>query len=1404
MEMLQIYFTEIARLFGFKFDDYFFDYLKSISKPNTTKCGREIMKDEGGWKCEDCELDAYSIYCNDCFIKEKHKNHKIYYIPSGGGFCDCGDNSVIKPEGFCHKHKGDYENINDLKNYIKSSIPEKQLISINNILNKIFLLFIDKIKDLSDSADENDEIYIMFNCLEIFCDKLFMSNLSLFYFITLKFTENFPYETNHKCFYYDENKKLITFIEEDKNTKHICICPFMQVIIYTLMRRKTKQNSIKFFNLFLQTYKNKIITSLCYLNCFTELFNNTNLESFIKIGYQVINEIGVLVYQEQNIPFLKSCFVDIYSICENFINNKEYEKLDSIYFKIFEIITHLPSITIFDKINSNHEILKIIINICCLSNNLNTFENKSKLNILSVKGFSSNLLEVEIYSIFSFLGLTNLLNYDNKETISFLFKTLYEKILDNKKHKEKLPNKTFSPHLTTIKCYSIFLNKFCFNYSIKNQCDLLDSFNYFQELFPKSKELNIFLFEELINYFGFIISQIYSFFAYYSYELMDYLLNYFSNSFIFYKIDITLMKYLLTQPEIKEKFNLKNILSLSDIDYSNQTLLKILYENLDINKDKLNNIEEKSFKYINSVIEYLYLIIRDNLSLENIAFRNVEFKFKIKDEIYEKLYQEEKEKIQSLIKNDIIHFILSNKNLVTRDDCINYLQKIYNNKYIELVDEILKRDCEIIYLTSGLMQFSLRRDILNVCDIDNIIPFNSRKNAIEYITNFQGNENILFNINTIESLNIQKKLSIKIYETFYNEKNISELIKLYNLINKQKEKYPSFKNSFYFIITKILLFAHKLCNTNLLSIDFKKMLIEKLDEIEDKEFIKYFDKEKVLDNNGKKETKNLKEKLKKKYIKKNEIINEQILSSNMIIEEIENKLIGDECVYCRQGLNKQQNNLECFGKICYYFGDYLTDIFKKKPENKRKKNRKFVSCNHKMHYKCFKEFICLNLKTEKLEYECPLCKKLSNIILCDFSSLIKSNYDLIKGIDYKEGKINLKEFFKDINDNKFMELFDFNILFFESYVSKLFHKQILIKDIKIDKDIVKEILQLINEDFEEFTIYYSLTNNKQEQINIWKNILYNIRLLYKYKILNVTEEAFNIDNFNNIEDHLIDTPVSTFINNFIINCIILLEPNESNKSQIKILFKNKILLYLFYAAFVKSNSLHFEDFITNNETELEKLLDLYKLKYKIILLLFDEKEENINLNISLEEEISFIKSNSSLINLINSIKTKNNNLSIQIKEQYLDIPKINIVNLPESGIEFFQRTNINCLYCHQQSLSSYFCLLCGNKMCYTTKCIVENISKEKNEYSSIYHSKICCGGNGLFLDVKSSEIIFILKRRIIGSEIFVYLNNFGEPLNIKQLNEDYKLNKEKLEKGFLMYIDMTFRKNNQKIYYGYY
>ena len=107
MEELQKYFLELASLFGYKYDDTFFDYLKSISIQNTATCGKLIEEGGGGWKCKDCELQNSSLYCNDCFIKEKHLGHDIYFYPSvGNGICDCGDNLVLKKEGFCDKHKG--------------------------------------------------------------------------------------------------------------------------------------------------------------------------------------------------------------------------------------------------------------------------------------------------------------------------------------------------------------------------------------------------------------------------------------------------------------------------------------------------------------------------------------------------------------------------------------------------------------------------------------------------------------------------------------------------------------------------------------------------------------------------------------------------------------------------------------------------------------------------------------------------------------------------------------------------------------------------------------------------------------------------------------------------------------------------------------------------------------------------------------------------------------------------------------------------------------------------------------------------------------------------------------------------------------------------------------------------
>ena len=117
----------------------------------------------------------------------------------------------------------------------------------------------------------------------------------------------------------------------------------------------------------------------------------------------------------------------------------------------------------------------------------------------------------------------------------------------------------------------------------------------------------------------------------------------------------------------------------------------------------------------------------------------------------------------------------------------------------------------------------------------------------------------------------------------------------------------------------------------------------------------------------------------------------------------------------------------------------------------------------------------------------------------------------------------------------------------------------------------------------------------------------------------------------------------------------------------------------------------------------------------------------------------------------------------------------------------------------QKNSSFYICLNCGEKICDVTSCLTELKPNGMKDYSLIDHSKKCSGGISIFISNKNSEIIYILKRRIISSGIFTYLNSFGECVNVDYANESYILNKVELEKAIQMYTDMTFRKKEFKI-----
>ena len=1425
MEKLKNYLNDISKVFGYEYNQSFFLYLKSISKPNNQVCNKRVEYGEGGWKCLDCEIDLLSLLCNDCFArsKDRHKGHRVIFDPGSNGYCDCGDPNTYIEEGFCPLHKGPFNNQKDLNNFIKSGFNEIILNTIEPILNNIFSLFIEKIdiyfnkvfEDQIEFEKEKEELFQMVKELISLCSSLYNNNLGLFYFVTLKFTENFPFETNHKCYKYNEEENTITIIKESLSEKHTCICPFFQVLIYVLITEKTEYDSEEFFTLFIQNYKNKLITSISFIHSLVQLYSNDNLITFRGMGYQLLTDnLANLVYDEKNNYFLINFFNEVYNKIKVLLEQKLYKAADDIYSKLSSLINNLPKLNLMDKIYSQLEVHSIAIETVFLLNNLNVFENKIKFDVFQREGFEFELLNCELRSLLIGLSTSYLIDYNNSESVKFIFNKILGKLMEYKKYKESLPDKTFTPHIIYIRIYSIFLNRFCFNYSITNNVDLLDAFQYFQKLFPESKELNAFLFRELITFFGFFISQKYSFFSYFGTGMSCYHLNYFSSR-VYVQCDITLMKYLLSSSEVQEIFSIEEILMNSSIESSNDFFLSLIRNDLsDLNQKndellfKMKN-EERNFHYINSVLEFILQIFRDNISMINLSFKYSDFRMKYFDKLFDSLLKKEKTNFDNILINQLIHHILGNKNSVQRESCIKIYKAFFNNGDLSLIDNLLKEKCDSISSANQLKRFSLKKDAFPLCDIDYIIDSKERTYAMNYMTEFHINNYNLLNVHISNSLSIQEKLYAKIYEIFFYKDNMSKFLKFYNAI-LTNNNYSIFSDTFFFTFSKILCVLIELYKndsskeeyfnkikdilnnsilqgTNIQSIQYIKKLLSTEDKNENK-------------NELLKKTKNLKDKLKKKYEEQNQLTLSRYSSCELMLEEEESlsSLKEEICVFCRQPLNNELNNY--YGKICYLLRDFFIDISKNKEEASRKKSTRFVTCTHKIHFNCYSKFQgTLNNDYSRYGYPCPLCKKLSNIIICDYNYINENNSDILKGMVLdNEYKIFSDDFNKSSEDyvSKYNEFFIYNKHIFEMYSSKLLRKEILIGDINADINLLEEIFSSILNDFDTFTIYYNITNYKNEQIDIWKNILLTIRLLCKYNLIsnNFFITKFNLSNFSLSNDcsYLKDSDIVALINQFIISSIILLDLNEENIQKIKNIFKNYILIYIFIYGFLTHKDNSFTEFLDKKENQdiLKKLYEFYKLKYQICLLLFNENEENLDLNY--EETLQYLKNNENINNLIN----KSNN--IILCEQYFDIPKFNIIQLPDHFMEFCSKfMNINCINCNKKKVCYYICLICGNKICDDKTCIKINTNGKK-DIALIDHSIKCSGGNALFISSTNTQIVYILKRQLIFSGIYVYLNSFGEYAQDNCLIGNYILNKIELEKAKQLYIDLTFRKKSMR------
>ncbi|CAD8197514.1 unnamed protein product [Paramecium pentaurelia] len=88
---------------------------------NKKQCSASFSKNTLYFQCFDCCKEPNHVYCQECYMPEKHQNHVVTYNYLSSGCCDCGDTLIMKKKSFCNKHS---------QSQIEMPIPEK-LFGIN-------------------------------------------------------------------------------------------------------------------------------------------------------------------------------------------------------------------------------------------------------------------------------------------------------------------------------------------------------------------------------------------------------------------------------------------------------------------------------------------------------------------------------------------------------------------------------------------------------------------------------------------------------------------------------------------------------------------------------------------------------------------------------------------------------------------------------------------------------------------------------------------------------------------------------------------------------------------------------------------------------------------------------------------------------------------------------------------------------------------------------------------------------------------------------------------------------------------------------------------------------------------------------------------------------------------------
>ena len=489
-----------------------------------------------------------------------------------------------------------------------------------------------------------------------FLSNIFKANSALIHLVSKCLVKNYPYQTNHICIVINENNEMK--INDYNGEIHMCDCSFLKIILSVWSERINNEELLFFF---LQNFRMKVIIGLTYIAIYDKIIKNKppNLYEFI---YQIYNSDIILNLIKSPI-LISNMFKYYYKYLENDIKNNAFIKIEEVPKIIFNDIHSILTEKNINLFSDNLELFKNLLNIIELCNNLNTFEINDNINTFQREGYFVDLCILESSILDIFIYLISFFNFDNNE----LVKNIIQIYVDKFNNYRFLNENTYSFHIILIRSFSIFLNRFCLHYSIKNKSDFYDSIKYIIHLIPNYENVIDFLVKEQMKFIGFLLSIESNFFIYYGENMKNYIIIFFRNELI-YLSDFNLIKLLFSLEETKKYFSIKKIFELCKIKNFHSLFISNILSNLEnSNFDFLNNSDDykKELNLIKKIFEFIIKAIKDTSSLYLLYEYPLRYKKKVKivDEFEEYFLNNEENSIYNIIKRNIINYSMTKQNL---------------------------------------------------------------------------------------------------------------------------------------------------------------------------------------------------------------------------------------------------------------------------------------------------------------------------------------------------------------------------------------------------------------------------------------------------------------------------------------------------------------------------------------------------------------------------------------------------------------------------------------------------------------------------------------------------------------------------------------------------------------------